>query len=112
MEKRKSVRLKIEGNLCGTMVVRTHLDIIDISQTGIRFNCLRRINTNSTCTLTLEKSGVSVDLRGLVVRSVLRRTKDVKGAKMPLYEVAVHFEKLDDETEKNLDRLISLLKDG
>ncbi len=112
MEKRKSVRLKIDGELCGKMVVRTQLDIIDISQTGIRFNCLRRINTNSSCSLTLEKGGISVDLRGLVVRSVLRRTKDVKGAKMPLYEVAVQFDKLDDKTQKNLDRLISILQNG
>jgi hypothetical protein len=112
VEKRKSVRLKIDGTLFGKMVVRTQLDIIDISQTGIRFNCLRRININSTCTLTLEKSDVSVELRGIVVRSVLRRTKDVKGAKMPLYEVAVHFAELDDETKKNLDQLISLLKNG
>jgi hypothetical protein len=112
MEKRKNIRLKIDGNLFGKMVVRTDLDIIDISLTGIRFYCLRRINTNSTCSLTLEKNGFAVELKGFVVRSVLKRTKDVKGTKMPLYEVALQFETLDDEKKKKLDHLISLLQNG
>lgn len=112
MENRKSVRLKIDGNLCGKMVIRTELDILDISLTGIRFYCLRRINTNSTCSLILEKNGFTVNMRGVVVRSVLKRTKDVKGTNMPLYEVALHFETLNGEQKKKLDHLISLLKNG
>ena len=112
MEKRKNVRLRIDGNLFGKMVVRTDLEIIDISLTAIRFYCMRRINTNSLCSLVLEKNGFSVDLKGVVVRSVLKRTKEVKGTKVPLYEVALHFETLDDEKKKKLEHLISLLQNG
>jgi uncharacterized Zn finger protein len=109
MEKRKCSRKECKGDVSGRIIFIEFLDIIDLSLSGIRFNCYRRVNMNSVHMIKIEKGKVSAKLKGVVVRSILKRMGVNDKKSLPLYEVALKFEKLSDSEKKSLEKVIQLL---
>lgn len=111
MEKRKYERKKVEGKVNGKMILIDQLHIIDLSLNGIRFQCGRRIDMNGIHRLKIEKDGISLNVRGQVVRSTLSIEK--RGAQcFPLYEIAMTFRNLSQEMKKSLEEFISQIGNG
>ena len=111
MEKRKFERKKVEGELSGKMIMVDQLNILDLSMNGMRFRCGRRVDMNSVHRIKMDRKGLSLDLKGEVVRSTL--CIEQRGEKaVTVYEVAITFKNLSQEAKKTLENLISLLGNG
>ena len=111
MEKRKFERKKVEGKINGKMILIDKLHIIDLSLNGIRFQCGRRIDMNGIHRLKIEKGGTSLNIRGQVVRSTLSIERR-SGECLPVYEIAMVFKNLPQETKKSLEEFISHIGNG
>lgn len=109
MENRKYKRVKIHGNISGKMILTSNLDILDLSLSGIRFNSVRRVNINSICKIKIEKDDISINLKGIIVRSTFKNTTIIEGKSIPVYEVAMNFGPLKDEERRSLEYLIRRL---
>ena len=109
LENRKFKRKDVHGNVSGRMVLIEHLEILDLSLSGIRFNCLKKVDTNSIHRVKIQKNNVSVDIKGRVVRSILKKMQEKKEKQIPVYEVAMNFENLPDCEKRSLEELISII---
>lgn len=109
MDHRTALRVEVNGQICGKMILVESLEILDISATGIRFQCMRRVDMNSPHRIKIEKNDVSVNLRGTIVRASFKGLQQAGGKSMPVYEVAMHFDHLTDDDKKCLDKLIAIL---
>ena len=108
MEKRKSKRISVSGDVSGRMVLVSDLDIQDLSVTGIRFRCHGRVIPESKINLVIVKDGLKVKLPGKTVRSALKNmSSSVPGGSMG-YEVAVAFGPLSPEERASLEKLMLL----
>ena len=106
MEKRKYERKKVGGKVNGKMILVDYLRIIDLSLSGIRFQCIRRVDMNDIHRIKIEKHGISLNIRGQVVRSILsieRRGDEC----LPVYEIAMTFKNLSQEAKKSLEEFIT-----
>lgn len=111
LDKRKCERKHAAGEVSGKMILVDHLDIINLSESGIRIQCSRRVNMNDIHRIKIQKHGISLDIKGQVVRSTLSVEK--RGAEsVTFYDVAMTFRNLSQETKKTLEKLISLLGNG
>lgn len=108
MEHRKYKRIQVHSDINGKMIITSHIEILDLSLSGIKFFCLKRVNTNSLNKIRLTKDDISVEVRGRVVRSTLKNSI-VNGQAMPVYEVAMSFEDLTDDCKESLKLLIKKL---
>jgi hypothetical protein len=111
MDKRSSIRVEVNGQVSGKMVLVESLEILDISMTGIRFRCMRRVDMNAPHRLKIEKDNISVTLKGPIVRATFMGLKQDGDKCFPVYEVAMHFENMSDDDSKYLEKLIVLLSD-
>jgi hypothetical protein len=111
VEKRECKRKALSGEVAGKIILVDHLKILDLSMKGIRFRCSRRVEMNSIRRIKIERGGVSLDIRGEVVRSSLC-IEQQDGAPVVRYEVAMRFKNISKETEKSLEQLISLIGNG
>lgn len=112
MEKRKSKRVNVRGDVSGRMVLVSDLDIQDLSVTGIRFRCRGRVVPESKINLVVVKDGLKVRLPGRTVRSALKNMSSaVSGGSMG-YEVAVAFGTLTPEEKASLEKLILQVEQG
>ncbi|MBI5847058.1 MAG: PilZ domain-containing protein [Nitrospirae bacterium] len=109
MDNRSALRVEVNGQICGKMILVESLEILDISMTGIRFNCMRRVDMNSPHRIKIEKNDVSVNLRGTIVRAAFKGLQQTEEKSLPVYEVAMHFDQLTDLDKKGLEQLISIL---
>ncbi len=109
MDKRSALRIEVNGQVCGKMVLVESLEILDISMTGIRFNCMRRVDMNSPHRIKIEQGDILITLKGKIVRSTFRGLQQVDGKNMPVYEVAMHFDPSSEREQQHLEKLISLL---
>lgn len=109
MEHRKYRRILIHSDISGRMVLTSQIRIIDLSMTGIRFSCMRRVGMNSSYKIRLAKDEVNVEVKGTVVRSTLKNSI-VSGQPMPTYEVAMNFDDLSREQASLLQNLIDVLE--
>ena len=112
MEKRKSKRVNISGDVSGRMVLVSDLDIQDLSVTGIRFRCHGRVIPESKINLVVVKGGLQVKLPGTIVRSTLKNMKSAASGESTGYEVAVAFSTLSPEEKTSLEKLILLVEQG
>jgi hypothetical protein len=110
MENRKNKRVKTKNSVIGKIILVEHLEILDLSLSGIRFNCLkqRRLEMNSHQTIKIQKNDISVLVHGLVVRANLKTIKE-KGKDAPVYEVAMKFTDLTVAQTASIEKLIRLL---
>lgn len=109
MDHRSAIRVEVNGQVSGRMVLVEYLEILDISMTGIRFNCMRRIDMNCPHKIRIEKNNISVTLKGMIVRSSFKGLHQKDKDCMPVYEVGMHFENMSDEDTRDLEQLISIL---
>jgi|OpeIllAssembly_1097287.scaffolds.fasta_scaffold11245_2 hypothetical protein len=109
MDKRTAMRVAVNGQIYGKMILVESLEILDISMTGMRFNCMRRVHMNSPHTIRIEKNDVSVSLRGTIIRASLKGLLPTDEKSRPVYEVAMHFENLSENDKKGLEELIRIL---
>jgi hypothetical protein len=112
MDNRIAMRVQVNGQMNGKMVHVESLEILDISMTGIRFKCMRRVDMNSLHRIKIEKNDVSVKLKGTIVRASFKGLHQAEEKKLPVYEVAMHFENMSDNEKKGLEQLISILYHG
>lgn len=109
MDQRSAIRVEVNGQIFGKMILVENLDILDISATGIRFQCMRRVDMNSPHRIKIEKNGITVNLRGTIVRASFKGLQQADGKSLPVYEVAMQFDHLSDVEKKCLEKLISIL---
>jgi hypothetical protein len=110
VEKRKSKRISVSGDVSGRMVLVSDLDIQDLSVTGIRFRCHGRVIPESKINLVVVKDGVQVKLPGKIVRSTLKNLSSAAPGESMGYEVAVAFGTLSPEEKSSLEKLILLVE--
>ena len=93
------------------MILIDQLHIIDLSLNGVRFQCGRRVDMNGIHRIKIEKGGISLNIRGQVVRSTLSIEK--RGDEcLPVYEIAMTFKNLSQEMKKSLEEFISQIGNG
>ncbi len=109
MDNRSAIRVEVNGQICGKMILVESLEILDISSTGIRFQCMRRVDMNSPHRIKIEKNDISVTLKGMIVRASFKGLQQLEGKSLPVYEVAMHFDHLTDLDKQCLEKLISIL---
>jgi hypothetical protein len=109
MDHRSAMRIEVNGQVSGKMILVESLEILDISMTGIRFKCMRRVDMNYPHRIKIEMNDVSLHIRGTIVRASFIGLQQVEEKSLPLYEVAMHFDDLTDIEKKSLEQLISIL---
>jgi hypothetical protein len=110
VEKRKSKRVSVSGDVSGRMVFVSDLDIQDLSVTGIRFRCHGRVIPESKINLVVVKDSLQVKLPGKIVRSTLKNMTSAVPGESTGYEVAVAFGTLSPEERASLEKLILLVE--
>jgi len=109
VEKRKSKRVSVQGNLSGRMVLAADLDIRDLSLSGVCFSCCERVAPGSKVQLLIHKESMSVRVECTVVRSSLRDGQSGNSPGSPVYEVGATFGSVDDEAKERLGNIMDLL---
>ncbi|MEC4676123.1 MAG: PilZ domain-containing protein [Nitrospirota bacterium] len=109
MENRKHTRVKNNGKIRGRTLMASNLDILDLSLNGIRFHSLKRVNIDSRYNLKISKGSISVNLKGIIVRSLFTNKSLIKGKSQPVYEVAMNFDLLSDTEKSALEDIIKIL---
>lgn len=109
MDHRTALRVEVSGQISGRMILVESLEILDISMTGMRFKCLRRMDMNSPHRIKIKKDDVLVNLKGIIVRAAFKGLQQIEEKSLPVYEVAMHFENMSDTEQEGLEKLISIL---
>ncbi len=109
MDKRRFPRFEVTGKIEGEVIFSAAIDIRDISRGGVRFKTTRRLNPHSRCTITLNLGEKKIRLKGRVVRSILQGTQHIDSDVVPIYEVAMEFFEMDEQEQKELDRILQEL---
>lgn len=91
-ERRQNARMPVRADVRGGVVLIEHLDILDLSFSGVRFCCTRRLNPGQGVDLELRRQALRVRRRGTVVRSTFVGAVRIDGKDHTSYEVAVAFE--------------------
>ena len=102
MEKRKSERLQVHGDISGRVVLASDVDIQDLSTKGLRFRCRQRVLPRSRIELVIGRNDLKVKVKGVVVRSTLQGGTESG----PAYEVAATFDAVDDDGLAVLKKLV------
>lgn len=110
LDKREHKRKEVHGEVEGSIILVEYLQIIDLSLSGMRFSCFKRINTNSAQSIKIKKDNTEVRLKGTVVRSTFRKVEQIEGKHCSVYEVAVNFAELSVNQKKTLHEIISFLE--
>ena len=112
VEKRKSERFQVHGDINGRVVLASDVDIQDLSTNGVRFLCSQRVLPRSRIELVIGKGELKINLGGVVVRSTLRGGMSSHPESGPAYEVAATFDSLGDDHRPVLEKLVLQLGKG
>lgn len=109
-ENRRNKRVNAKDSVNGKIILVEHLEILDLSLSGIHFNCLkkRRLEMNSHQTIKINKGDIAVLVHGVIVRATLKTMKQ-NGAYTPVYDVAMKFAPLTTTQTTAIEKLILLL---
>lgn len=110
MEKRGAHRIQVHGDCSGKMVLVEHVEVCDISETGIRLTCLKRVDMKSRHHIRIAKNDIQLNLKATVTRATMKGTREIDGKTVPVYEVAMQFTDLSDEDRSALKHLILLIE--
>ena len=99
-EKRKYKRLRGDApKIQGKMVLAKKVDIVDISVDGVALKADRRLDIGREYLIQLEYEGNRINVKGVVVRSLLSGTEKRGGADLvPIYTAGLMFK--ESTTEK------------
>jgi hypothetical protein len=90
-DKRKYPRYEVEG-VEGTLLFTTHVDILNISISGVALKANRRLEIGREYALKLEYKERTVSINGVVVWSVLSDlTNGPHAEKVPVYKAGMRF---------------------
>lgn len=104
-EKRRYRRFLIEGmDVQCRMFFTTKVKILNISFGGAALSVNKRLNMGEEYTLKIESESNTISLKGIVAWvKMTRLTREVKGKKLPIYEVGMRFDEV--LTGKGVDLL-------
>lgn len=89
--KRRHARFLVEG-VQGRMVFASQVEILNLSLGGVAIKADRRLNIGGDYTLKLELAGEAVDIKGVVVWSVMSGVHKAGGADtVPEYSAGLRF---------------------
>src|SRR5262245_33073874 len=89
--KRRHARFLVEG-VQGRMVFASQVDILNLSMGGVAIKADRRLNIGGEYTLRLELAGDTVDIKGVVVWSVMSGMHKAGAADtVPEYSAGLRF---------------------
>lgn len=108
-EKRKHERIGVDGKVDGKVILASEIKIRDLSLSGVHFTCTKRVLTNDRCTISLRHQDTTIALNGKVIRSVFKGAKKSMAGNVPVYEVAMEFRELTDNTKETLKHIIDAL---
>lgn len=105
-DKRQYPRYVVEG-VEGTLMFTTHVDILNISISGVALKARRRLEIGREYTVKLEYKERTVSVNGVVVWSVLSELTDGPHAeKVPVYKAGMRF---TDVMSENMSRLLEFI---
>jgi hypothetical protein len=110
VERRRYKRFTVNGEINGKVCLISEIDVRDISLSGIRFLTNKFISPGIKCNLNIQFKDRQIELRGTVVRASLSGTKKEGDDFIPIFEVAVHFDSLDESTKKKLSEILDSLQ--
>jgi len=92
-ERRKHTRFLIEGmEVQCRMFFTTEVNILNMSLGGVALSLNKRLNMGEKYTLNIESESKTISLEGVVVwEKMTSLTTEVKGKKLPIYEVGIRF---------------------
>jgi|MudIll2142460700_1097286.scaffolds.fasta_scaffold04490_5 hypothetical protein len=106
-EKRHYPRYIVEG-VEGTLMFTTHVDVLNISISGVALKANRRLEIGREYTLKLEYRERTVSVNGVVVWSVLSELTDGPHAeKVPVYKAGMRF---TDIMSEKMTRLLEFIE--
>lgn len=80
------------NNVNGKMLLASYVKVIDISGSGVCIEADRRLNLNTSYSLTLEKDACVLKLTGDVIRSTISGSRmNEEGESVPVYNAAIRF---------------------
>jgi hypothetical protein len=88
--KRRHPRFTVEG-VHGRMVFASQVDILNLSLGGVAIKADRRLNIGGEYTLKLELAGEAIDIKGLVVWSVMSGLRKSGKDTVPEYSAGLRF---------------------
>jgi hypothetical protein len=95
-EERRYRRFLIEGmDVQCRIFFNTEVKIHNISLGGVALSLDKRLNMGQKYTLKIESESNTISLEGIVVwAKITSLTRDVKGKKLPIYEVGMSFDEV------------------
>lgn len=101
-KKRKHKRYPVDG-LHGNMLLASDVNIINLSLGGAAIEAEKRLNIGREYTLKLEGGKEPLALKGVVVWSVISRSRQTaKGDSVPVYTAGLQFKEIFDEKARSL----------
>jgi c-di-GMP-binding flagellar brake protein YcgR len=109
-EKRRHKRYTIEG-VHGNMLFATEVNILNISIGGAAIEADKRLNIDSEYTLKLQEDGTAITLKGIVIWSVISKSKTNRnGETVPMYQAGLRFTNV--MSDKSMELLEFLERHG
>ncbi len=100
--KRKHKRYPVDG-LHGNMLLASNINVINLSLGGAAIEAEKRLNIGSEYTLKLESGKEPLSLKGVVVWSVISKSRQTeKGDSVPVYTAGLQFKEVFDEKARSL----------
>jgi hypothetical protein len=95
-ERRRFKRFSIEGmEVKCKMFFVTEVEVLNISVGGVALSLNKRLNMGEEYTLNIESESNAISLKGVVVwEKMTSPASNVRGGKMPVYEVGMRFEEV------------------
>lgn len=90
----------------GRVYLSEDIEVKDISLSGIRFYTSKFVSPGMNCTLTLRFRDRSLALKGTVVRALLSGTRREGDDFIPVFDVAMAFEDLGEQTRQDLSEIL------
>lgn len=105
-EKRRFRRFNVDG-IHGNMIFSSDINIVDISIDGASIQTTKRLNLDKEYNLKIKYRNTVLDLRGVVVWSVLSHTETKKtGEVVPVYKAGLKFTNMLTEKSSGLLKFI------
>jgi hypothetical protein len=109
-EKRRYERFTVNSHdLQSSMVLASHVQVLDISEGGISLKADLRLNIGRQYTLTIKSNHNASTVKGIIVwSSLVDHKEDSAGNSVPIYEAGLQFTHVSREA---IDEIIGALQD-
>jgi hypothetical protein len=105
-DRRRSKRYNVD-TIHGNLLYSTDINIVDISLGGVAIETSKRLNISKEYSLKIKYKDSILNLRGIIVWSLLSRTKTQKtGEVVPVYKAGMKFAPSMDEKTRELMKFI------